>query len=239
MNHTSQKIFQGYYGKLPTRGDFVSKGLPRSFTGSWDTWARASLLASQQQLGEKWLDSYLTSPPYWYVLSSHNCGEHIWMGVVIPSVDSIGRYFPLTLCRTASINANPLLLFKQHRQWFIDAERLLISCLYDDFQLQVFEHCLQHLSLDESGTVIQSSLQHHHHSAWRLASNNLEKDSYMYEMLLADVLKKFCVAYSIWKTEGSQHIPASTLVSQGLPPFAGFASMLDGHWHNAGWLYST
>ena len=136
MSYATQQIFQGYYGKLPTHGDFVSQGLPRSFIDPWDTWSRASMLASQKQLGATWLDSYLTSPPYWYVLSPHNCGEHIWMGVVIPSVDSIGRYFPLTLCRTASATANPLLLFKQHYRWFADAEHLLMSCLYDGFQLE-------------------------------------------------------------------------------------------------------
>jgi len=237
MSHSQHQIFQGYYGKLPTRGDFVSKGLPRSFIDPWDTWSRASILASQQQLGETWLDSYLTSPPYWYALSAHNCGKQLWIGVVIPSVDSVGRYFPLTLCRTVSASANPLLLFKQHSQWFTDAERLLMSCLYDDFQLDKFEHSLQHLSLDESGTVMQPSLQHHNHSAWRLAGNRLENECHASVVLLADVLKNFCVAYSIWKTEGSQHIPASTLVSQGLPPFLGVASMLDGNWKNAGWAY--
>jgi type VI secretion system protein ImpM len=160
------------------------------------------------------------------------------MGVVIPSVDQVGRYFPLTLCRTASASANPLQLFKQHKQWFVDAERLLMSCLYDDFQLDVFENSLQHLSMDESGTVIQPSLQHHNHSAWRVGVNSLEQDNNIYPLLLADILKNFCIGYSIWKTEGSQHIPATTLVSQGFPPFSGAASMLDGQWQNAGWLYA-
>ena len=235
-SYQQQKIFQGYYGKLPARGDFVGKGLPRSFIDPWDTWSRTAMYAGKQQLGNTWLNSYLTSPPYWYVLSPHNCGEQIWMGVVIPSVDSVGRYFPLTLCRTASISANPLLLFKQHSQWFSDAERLLISCLQDGFQLENFEQDLQHLSLDESGTVMQASLQHYEHSAWRVAANSLDHRMNAYPILLEDVLKSFCMAYSVWKTEGSQHIPASLLVSQGLPPFAGIASMLDGDWQNAGWL---
>ena len=238
MNHRRKQIFQGYYGKLPTHGDFISKGLPRGFIEPWDTWLQTALLSSQKKLGSAWLDSYLTAPPYWYVLSPHNCGQQIWMGVMIPSVDRIGRYFPLTLCRTVSASANPLLLFTQHQQWFEDAERLLMSCLADDFQLTVFEQRLQHLSLDESGTMIQPSLQHYNQSAWRVPATRLDQDVRVYPLLLADILNNFCPAYSVWKTEGSQSISASLLVSEGLPPFAGFSSLLDGNWGKAGWLYS-
>lgn len=52
----------GLYGKLASRGDFVSRGLPQSFIGPWDSWLAAGLLASQNALGEQWLNAYLISP---------------------------------------------------------------------------------------------------------------------------------------------------------------------------------
>ena len=30
----------GFYGKLASRGDFVSRALPQSFIGPWDSWRR-------------------------------------------------------------------------------------------------------------------------------------------------------------------------------------------------------
>ena len=41
----------GFYGKLASRGDFVSRGLPQSFIAPWDSWLAAGLLASQASLG--------------------------------------------------------------------------------------------------------------------------------------------------------------------------------------------
>ena len=35
----------GFYGKLASRGDFVSRALPQSFVGPWDSWLAAGLLA--------------------------------------------------------------------------------------------------------------------------------------------------------------------------------------------------
>ena len=32
-----------WYGKLPSRGDFVSRGLPRSWSRSWDEWLQRGL----------------------------------------------------------------------------------------------------------------------------------------------------------------------------------------------------
>jgi type VI secretion system protein ImpM len=46
----------GFYGKVASRGDFVSRGLPQSFIKPWDAWLAAGLLASQEQLGGQWLD---------------------------------------------------------------------------------------------------------------------------------------------------------------------------------------
>jgi len=52
----------GFYGKLASRGDFVSRALPQSFIGPWDSWLAAGLLASQNSLGGDWLNAYLVSP---------------------------------------------------------------------------------------------------------------------------------------------------------------------------------
>lgn len=64
----------GFYGKLASRGDFVSRGLPQSFVKPWDTWLAAGLHVSQQQLGAEWLDAYLVSPLWRFVLAPDVCG---------------------------------------------------------------------------------------------------------------------------------------------------------------------
>lgn len=87
----------GFYGKVATHGDFVSRRLPRSFLDPWDHWLQDCLRYSQEQLGADWLDVYLTSPVWRFALAPGVCGDGAWTGVLIPGVDRVGRYFPLTV----------------------------------------------------------------------------------------------------------------------------------------------
>ena len=37
----------GLYGKLPARGDFVTRRLDRGFVEAWDDWLQQAILASR------------------------------------------------------------------------------------------------------------------------------------------------------------------------------------------------
>jgi len=93
----------GWYGKLPALGDFATRRLPARFVASWDRWLAVGLASSRERLGDAWLAAYLTSPVWRFFLmpgalaSEDEVGEACWSGVVMPSVDSVGRYFPLTI----------------------------------------------------------------------------------------------------------------------------------------------
>lgn len=86
----------GFYGKLPARGDFVRVGLPRDFTDPWDDWLQAVIAGSRRLVGDSWLAIYLESPVWRFALPPGTCGGHSVLGLMLPSVDSVGRYFPLT-----------------------------------------------------------------------------------------------------------------------------------------------
>jgi type VI secretion system protein ImpM len=117
-------IEPGYYGKVPAHGDFVSRGLPRSFIDPWDSWLQEAINTSRQQLADSWLNYYLTSPLYRFVLSPGICGQHSWQGVLMPSVDKIGRYFPLTVGLIDKQNINPFIVLQTRNNWFASVEKL-------------------------------------------------------------------------------------------------------------------
>jgi len=94
---TSDKASVGFYGKLPTRGDFLRVGLPRRFIEPWDEWLQRVLPASRVALGDDWLACWLEAPVWRFALAAGLCGPDAVQGVWMPSVDSVGRYFPLTL----------------------------------------------------------------------------------------------------------------------------------------------
>ncbi len=87
----------GLFGKLPSRGDFVQLGLPGSFVRPWDAWLQRAMAASQAHLGDAWLPAFLDSPVWRFLLPGGMCGVGAVLGLLMPSVDRVGRYFPLTL----------------------------------------------------------------------------------------------------------------------------------------------
>ena len=109
----------GLYGKLCAKGDFVSRRLPSSFVGPWDAWLQVALAESRQRLGEDWLPAYMTAPIWRFVLSSGLCGEDVVTGVLMPSVDRVGRHFQLALVALLGPRANPWEVFLSVAEWFV------------------------------------------------------------------------------------------------------------------------
>lgn len=226
----------GYYGKVPTHGDFVHKNLPISFIESWDQWLQSILYESRMAFGEKWHNYYLTAPIIEYFLSPNICGEKAWLGVLMPSVDRVGRYFPLTLCQNITNQqiVHPL-LFETHRAWFDYATQLILSCLQDDFQLAKLQADLSKLTTlipdsIEKRAIKNPNIKTYQNTAWRIPLSNNPSD---YLNLYSQMLQQN--AYSLWRNTGSDDIQESLLISQGLPPSKSMLAMLNGDWSSNGW----
>jgi type VI secretion system protein ImpM len=109
----------GFYGKLPARGDFVRFGLPRGFVDAWDGWLQEVLAASHAALGEEWLPAWLEAPVWRFALAPGLAGGDAVIGLWMPSVDQVGRYFPLTLA--AVFPGTPPAVSLQGAGGFLDA----------------------------------------------------------------------------------------------------------------------
>ena len=91
----------GWYGKLPTRGDFVGRGLPRPWLRVWDDWLQRSLAEGARRLGAEALRARLLGMPPWQgLILPAQPGGAAWSGVVAPSSDRVGRVFPLWLAES-------------------------------------------------------------------------------------------------------------------------------------------
>ncbi|MCM8614276.1 type VI secretion system-associated protein TagF [Accumulibacter sp.] len=87
----------GWYGKLPQLGDFSQRRLPQNFVDHWDAWLQEGITHSRSELGDDWLESFLTANVWHFFLSPGVLGTQAWAGIWMPSVDRVGRYFPLTV----------------------------------------------------------------------------------------------------------------------------------------------
>jgi type VI secretion system protein ImpM len=87
----------GLFGKLPSKRDFVSYNMPRPFLDRWEHWLQEAVASSRLALGDQWQETYLTAPiwRFWFGPQVFGVGA---TGALMPSVDGVGRYFPLSVC---------------------------------------------------------------------------------------------------------------------------------------------
>jgi len=119
----------GWYGKLPCLGDFASRRLSAEFTGRWDAWLQEVLVATRDSFGETWLDAYLTMPIWRFVLLPALIGPSGWAGVLMPSVDRVGRQFPLTLAVALPAYASVAQAVFESGDWFASLEEAALGAL--------------------------------------------------------------------------------------------------------------
>jgi type VI secretion system protein ImpM len=199
----------GYFGKVSTLGDFVSRGLPDGLVAAWDAWLQECVHASQQQLGDRWLDHYLTSPVWRFAISPGILGPAGLGGVMMPSVDRVGRYFPLMI---GAVGAPPLLdWFHKHAGWYDAIEDLARASLDPGFRLAQFDE-MPEPTLNNAAQAAPAG------GAWRFAL-----DEGVGERVAAVALQ----GHSLWWTDGSPGVAPSMLMCAGVPGAQRFTAMLD------------
>ncbi len=78
------------FGKLPAHGDFVARGVAAAEREALDLWLSGEMVTARALLGDAFDDRYGRVPPWRFAGS----GE---AGVLIASVDKVGRRYPLYL----------------------------------------------------------------------------------------------------------------------------------------------
>ena len=133
----------GWHGKLPSLGDFASRRLPHDFVETWDGWLARGLSALRQSEPQAWLDAYLASPIWRFLLMPGALGgpggDRCRAGVLMPSVDRAGRYFPFTIVtELGSVPRGPD-AFAALQRWLHQLEDLAADALQDDWTVNQLE----------------------------------------------------------------------------------------------------
>ncbi len=85
----------GWYGKLPGLGDFAHRRLSARFIAQWDEWLQTCLAAAlaEAQDGEQ----AMPIEPLRFWLAPQLCDGQSMCGIIVASLDRVGRRFPLTI----------------------------------------------------------------------------------------------------------------------------------------------
>lgn len=134
----------GWFGKLPSLGDFAQRRLPPEFVEFWDDWLGAELSRVRIRHDAYWLQAYLASPVWRFVLlpGALTPAAPAWAGVLMPSVDKVGRYFPLTLAHEIGTVPEQMKDVDALLAWLHDLDDVAADALQEDWSLDTLEQVL-------------------------------------------------------------------------------------------------
>lgn len=152
----------------------------------------------------------------------------------MPSVDRVGRYFPLTIATKLPADTNPFDFISSYSSWYGELEELALSALHGNLAI---DELAEHLTSMEL-TINPSYQRNEPQSGAKilLAEKEFEEQTAMslYGQFLDYLLTESSSRYSVWSTDGSERIAPSVFTTQHLPALDKMPAMLDGLWRQRG-----
>jgi type VI secretion system protein ImpM len=136
----------GWFGKLPGLGDFAHRRMPEPMRERLDHWLQRGLLRLRDEHAD-WTERYLAGPLWFFALGSGLGGTNAWLGVLMPSVDGVGRYFPFIIAAECDVPLNELTPAQSQAawRWWRTCAQAALEGLENDLDAARFDAALQRL----------------------------------------------------------------------------------------------
>lgn len=230
----SESFETGWYGKLPASGDFVARRLPPAFIEPWDAWLNAMMAGSRERLGAGWRDTFLSAPVWRFCLAPGVVTTDGWAGLVVPSVDSVGRYFPLTVASALPSRAmDPVTTVVRAHNWYAEVEPVVAVALTPEAEIGTFDAQLANrrfpaelIAAPETSDETIPPRGRGQRALWIPLG-----DEFQGEAGLRGLAKPLAEPYSAWLAEESEIFGRSLMLCEKLPAVEQYCAMLNGEWH--------
>jgi type VI secretion system protein ImpM len=218
----------GWYGKLSSLGDFATRRLPEDFRAACDPWLSHAMAGSRAQLGERWLDVYLTAPVLRFAWAPGVFDTRWWFGVMMPSCDNVGRYFPLLVAHPRARPPVDRIALDHLDLWLDHLGAAALQTLHEPATLDSFEAALADAPpWPTPGATVRIAMNAgvggDRYELDRAATLN----QWLHAISIHELQTRFA-GHSLWwrQTEATQR--ASVNAVRGLPDPASFAALLSG-----------
>jgi type VI secretion system protein ImpM len=220
------------FGKLGAKRDFIALATPRRFLETWEPWVQACMSASRHQLGGAWQNAFLTAPLWRFWLGADICGATA-LGAIMPSVDGVGRYYPLTLLAIADPSQSiPPPDLDAQDQWFFVAEQFLLSTLDQTRSFEDISAALDVMPAPPAMATVSTPddiFALGDTLVGMITAGKTFRDSLS---VLRQCNHETSAAASFWWTEGGGNFPPMALCSRGMPDPFRYSTMLTGKQSN-------
>jgi type VI secretion system protein ImpM len=218
----------GLFGKLPAKRDFIGMNASRRFLEAWEPWLQAGVATSKQMLGDAWIETYNRAPIWRFWLGADFCGEAM-IGAFMPSVDGVGRSFPLAIFVSEGDASLPPPELEPNDAWFGAAEAVLLDALEPGATLELVAEKVAALPTPAVQTPITKE-----GGFEQLAEGGVLARDAGAEVSAAFLAarrfgrRRAFASQTCWWTIGGEGFPSLGLLEVGLPPATRFVDMLTG-----------
>jgi type VI secretion system protein ImpM len=143
----SEELAIGWFGKLPSSGDFVFRRLPRSLLDGLDDWMRHGLADLRGTMPNDWKETFASAPVWNCAVPACVAGGNTLIGVLAPSHDRVGREFPLCAGVVVPQGISPMPLLAEAHGWLAALGRIVLDAREHQVPLDVFDAAIQAIAL--------------------------------------------------------------------------------------------
>jgi type VI secretion system protein ImpM len=207
----------GCFGKVPAHGDFVWQGLPARFVTPWDHWLQEQLLALREHNPDDWLEVYLRGHMWRFLLRDDTLGPDTWVGIILPSVDVVGRYFPFTIAANLPRYSPLAASVRAMAPWLAHAEEVALEALTDTLSVEDVLAKLRADALPETGE--RESSENPPDAGSNLWSGQPEPEEYWAEHLVDSLIGHSFRTPCHWSRVDPQTGACRYLLTEGFSSF--------------------
>ncbi|WP_338563114.1 type VI secretion system-associated protein TagF [Erwinia sp. E_sp_B04_7] len=143
----------GWYGKLPTTGDFLQRRLPEAIVSSWSNWFQLGLTHWHHHRTEN-RELFSRAPVWNFALPATLGVQRVQIGCLVPSRDRVGRAFPLMALQSVTVSHWHPAQLAVSGDWFASLGNALHQAVSGNFSPDELASTLQSLpplSLPDTG----------------------------------------------------------------------------------------
>ncbi|MBT0957256.1 type VI secretion system-associated protein TagF [Alphaproteobacteria bacterium KMM 3653] len=212
----------GMFGKLPAKGDFLTRAIPPDVLSYWESWLEKAVGGAKQHLENNWGQIYQMAPVWRFWIGPEVFGQPI-AGVWAASVDRVGRQFPLTLVLSGAGVDHPVPpLTDPMEEWYGALESGLLHAQSEAFDGDV-DRWIARLPLPRAEACAMGEDRRNAFFAY---------GEYGLDQMLTDVRdhdhQLAALGRSYWWTKGNAYVGPAMIAQDGMPDAASFAAMLRG-----------
>lgn len=218
----------GLFGKLISKRDFIAVNTPKDFLLPWEAWMQGGLSASKNTLEGAWLAAYLAGPLWRFWLGGDVVGSAV-KGVFMPSMDGVGRHYPLTVFAAAEAGkAFPAPFEGADTAWYEAAEDFLLATIDHPEDYDAVLAKLAELEIGETVTAQTAADVLDQHGAQILAAAEDADVLASLVALDAERLRREARGRSYFWTVGGPDFRPTAITASGLPSPHIMSPMLTG-----------